>query len=182
MISLDRSASIKYLFFYSILMAQFGCQKPVDVSTTQAANPIEDTRLGKDGVSRPGTATIPNNNGYEATYPVVSPREASSEPWISKELADDYIQNGGGAATLQMAPNGKYVNGNPQMAPDGSYVGAGDIQMAPNGKYVVGDAQMAPDGTYVGAGDIQMAPNGKYVTGNPTMAPDGSYVGSSENP
>ena len=43
----------------------------------------------------------------------------------------------------------------------------------------ISDPQMAPDGSWVG-GDSQMAPNGSWVGGEPEMAPDGSWIGTDE--
>jgi starvation-inducible outer membrane lipoprotein len=51
-----------------------------------------------------------------------------------------------------LAPNGRYVGGHPQIAPDGSFVGGtGELLLCANGTYVMGSrCQLLPDGTYIG--------------------------------
>ena len=41
------------------------------------------------------------------------------------------------SADMQLAPDGKYVDGTPQITPEGNYVGSGDIQLTPDGNYIV---------------------------------------------
>ena len=40
-------------------------------------------------------------------------------------------------ADMQLAPDGSYINGTPQLTPNGHYVGSGNIQMNPNGNYMI---------------------------------------------
>ena len=44
-------------------------------------------------------------------------------------------------ADIQMAADGTYVNGQPQMAPNGQYLGSGKIEMAPNGTYIAVESE-----------------------------------------
>jgi hypothetical protein len=64
--------------------------------------------------------------------------------------------------------------------PDGRYVLTNACYLAPDGTYVGGPPQQAPDGRYIGrtSGNVIMCPDGRYVTGSRCqLAPDGSYVG-----
>lgn len=49
-----------------------------------------------------------------------------------------------------------------------------DIQMTPDGTWVDGKPQMTPDGEYVGSGKIEMTPNGNYIAVKPTKDEDES--------
>ena len=40
------------------------------------------------------------------------------------------------SADMQLAPNGEYVNGQPQLTPDGDWVMEGTIILTPEGKYI----------------------------------------------
>lgn len=39
-------------------------------------------------------------------------------------------------AEMQLAPDYTWVDGTPQITPDGSYVGSGEIQITPAGNYI----------------------------------------------
>ena len=53
-------------------------------------------------------------------------------------------------SAVTLAPDGTYVSGDSaEMAPDGSFVG-GKPQMTPDGSFVGGKPTMAPDGSFVG--------------------------------
>jgi len=44
-------------------------------------------------------------------------------------------------AEMQIAPSGTYVDGTPQIAPDGSFVGSGQIEITPDGSYIAVDLE-----------------------------------------
>ena len=77
-----------------------------------------------------------------------------------------------------LCPDGSFVNGQCQMAPNGTFVGSGNIQMAPNGVFVAGQPRMAPNGNFIGGnGQMTLCPDGSYVSGQCVLTPNGHYIG-----
>jgi hypothetical protein len=83
------------------------------------------------------------------------------------------------AKAQTLCPDGTYVNGPCQLAPNGRFVGGGgNIQLAPNGDYVAGQPRLTPNGGFIGgSGAMSLCPDGSYVAGQCQLTPNGRFIG-----